>query len=348
MATVRAEQLTTDLESGLAAIYLISGDEHLVVQECCDQVRRAARAAGYEERELFHADHNFDWDQLYNSGQSLSLFSSSKIIEVRLSGKISDKGRKALVEYAQNPPSDTVLLIVAPKFERNVQSSKWFKALLSAARFVQVWPVAAAQLPRWIKQRAKQLGLQVNDAAVEILASRTEGNLLAMSQELEKLKLLSEDGRVDAELMTHAVADSARYDVYGLVDRALHGDAREAVKTLNGLKSEGTDVLQVLWALARELRGLLQITEGLQAGLAFATVARQAGIWDKRQPLVKNALNRLKRPQLFLLLRKAGQVDKAAKGMHASDPWEGCLEIVLNMAGVSPLSRVSEGVALRS
>lgn len=348
MANIRVEQLAADLEARLAPIYLISGDEHLIVQECCDQVRRAARLAGYEERELFHADHNFDWDQLHHSGQSLSLFSSTKIIEVRLSGKLSDKGRKALVEYAQSPPDDTLLLMVAPKFERKVQSSKWFKTLETAARFVQVWPVAAAQLPRWIKQRAKQLELQLSDGAVDILASRTEGNLLAMSQELQKLKLLSDDGRVDAELMTHAVADSARYDVYGLVDRALHGNAREAVKTLNGLRSEGTDVLPVLWALSRELRSLLQISEGLQAGLAFATVARQSGVWDKRQPLVKNALNRLKRPQLFLLLRKAGQVDRAAKGMHASDPWEGCLEIVLNMAGVSPLSKASEGVALRS
>lgn len=348
MAKVPVDQLSADLKNGLAAIYLVSGDEHLIVQECCDKIRRAARQAGYEERELYHAEHNFDWNQLHHSGQSLSLFSSSKIIEIRLNGKLSDKGRKALVEYAQSPPGDTLLLIVAPKFERNVQSAKWFKAVESASRFVQVWPVAGAQLLRWIKQRAKDLDLQLSDSAVDILASRAEGNLLAASQELEKLRLLSDDGKVGADLMAHAVADSARYDVYSLVDKALHGDARSAVKTLNGLKSEGSDVLAVLWALARELRSLVQISDALQAGKPFASVARQAGVWDKRQPLVRNALNRLKKPQLYLLLRKAGQVDRAAKGMHHSDPWEGCLEIILNLAGVSPLSRTTEGVALRT
>ncbi|MEX1032103.1 MAG: DNA polymerase III subunit delta [Cellvibrionaceae bacterium] len=348
MAKLHPDKLTADLTSGLGSIYLVSGDEHLIVQECCDQIRRAARQAGYEERELYHADNKFDWNQLHHSGQSLSLFSHCKIIEVRLTGKLSDQGRKALVEYAQTPPPDTLLLLLAPKLDRSVQNAKWFKTLEAASRFIQVWPVAGTQLPRWIKQRGKILGLQLHDEAVDILASRAEGNLLAASQELEKLKLLSVDGKVSAELMAHAVADSARYDVYSLVDKALHGDARGATKTLNGLKSEGTEVLAVLWALTRELRLLLHISEALQAGKPFANVARQSGVWDKRQPLVKNALNRLRKSQLSLLLRKAAQVDRAAKGMHDSDPWEGCLEIVLNLAGVTPLSRASEAVALRS
>lgn len=348
MAKLTAEQLAGDLKKGLAPIYLISGDEHLVVQECADQIRRAAREAGFEDRELYHAEGNFDWNQLYQSGQSLSLFSSRKLIELRLSGKMSEPGRKALVEYAESPPDDTLLLIVSPKIERNVQSAKWFKTLEGASRFVTVWPVTGAHLSRWIRQRAQGLGLQIDDEALAILSSRVEGNLLAAAQELDKLTLLSEDGRVDAELMAQAAADSARYDVYGLVDRALHGDGRAAARMLNGLKSEGTEVLQVLWALSRELRSLIQISEAMQAGKAFAAVARQAGVWDKRQGLVRNALGRLKLSQLYVLLRKAGQVDRAVKGMDTSDPWEGCLEIVLNLSGVTPLNRSNQALALRS
>ncbi|MGQ9425669.1 DNA polymerase III subunit delta [Gilvimarinus sp. F26214L] len=348
MAKLSIEQLTGDLNKGLAPIYVVSGDEHLVVQECCDRIRQAAREQGFDERELYHADYNFDWNQLHHSGQSLSLFGSRKIIEVRLTGKLSDKGRKALVEYAGAPPADNLLLIVAPKFERNVQSAKWFKTVEGAGRFIPVWPVNPGQLPRWIRERAKRLEIQVSDEAVDILASRVEGNLLAAAQELEKLKLLADEGRVDAGTMAHAVADSARYDVYSLVDKALHGDARGAVKTLNGLKSEGTEVLAVLWALSRELRTLLQLSEAVAAGKPFQSVARQYGVWDKRQPLVKNALARLKPAQLNLLLRKAGQVDRATKGMHDSDPWEGCLEIVLNLSGVFPLTRPTETLALKS
>ncbi|GAB1263800.1 DNA polymerase III subunit delta [Aurantivibrio infirmus] len=348
MAKIRVEQLAKELKSTLAPIYVVSGDEHLVVQECCDDIRAAAKAAGYTDRELYHADNNFDWSQLTYSSQSLSLFSNQKLIEVRLTGKLSDKGRKELVAYSESPPNDAILLLVAPKFDRNVQNAKWFKALESASAYLQIWPVNGAQLPRWINTRAKKLGLQIDNEALDILVSRVEGNLLAAAQELEKLALISEDNRISAKLMSHAATDSARYDVYSLIDKALHGDARSAVKNLSGLKSDGTDILAILWALTREIRTLIQLQEAIDSGKNFASAARQSGIWDSRQSLIKGALSRLRLKQLHTLLRKASQVDKSAKGMHGADPWEGCLEIVLNLAGVNALNPLSEKIALRN
>ena len=190
------------------------------------------------------------------------------------------------------------------------------------------------------------MGLSIDPPALDILSSRVEGNLLAASQELEKLKLLTDDGNISAALMAHAVANSARYDVFTLIDKALHGDARGAVENLNGLKSEGTEVIQILWALTREIRTLLELTNALGSGKNFATAAKSFGIWDNRQSLVKHALSRLKQPQLQILLRKAGQVDRAAKGMHSSDPWDGCTDIVLTLAGVTAFNRQSERVSL--
>lgn len=346
MARLSTEQLAADLSKGLAPIYLVSGDEILVVQECCDRIRRAAADAGFQDRELYHVEHNFDWNQLHHASQSLSLFSSKKVIELRLNGKLSDAGRKALVEYAGSPPSDTLLLVVAPKFERSTLSTKWFKTLEAASRHVQIWPISTHQLPDWILQRAKGMGLRLEKEAIDILAARVEGNLLAAAQELEKLRLLC-DGQVDAELMAQSVADSARYDVFGLVDKALQGDASGAVKTLQGLKAEGTDVLPILWALSREVRTLLRLREAMERGQSFTAVARQAGVWEKRQGLVKAALNRLDRNRLFLLLRKAALVDRAAKGMADSDPWAICLDLTLNLAGTSALNRRTENLALR-
>lgn len=348
MARLSPEQLAADLKKGLAPIYLISGDETLLVQECCDSIRQAAAEAGFQDRELYHADRGFDWNQLHHASQSLSLFSSRKIIELRLSGKLDDSGRKALLEYAESPATDTLLLIVAPKFERTAQSAKWFKALEAASRHIQIWPISPHQLPGWIMQRARNLGLRLEKDAVDVLASRVEGNLLAAAQELEKLRLLY-DGQqsVNAELMAQAVADSARYDVFGLVDKALLGDAPAAVKMLQGLKAEGTDVLPVLWALSREARTLLQMREALDAGKSFTAAARQAGVWEKRQGLIKGALARLSQPGLLSLLRKAALVDRAAKGMSDSDPWAICLDLTLSLAGTRALDRYSETLLLR-
>ncbi|MGI1680155.1 MAG: DNA polymerase III subunit delta [Cellvibrionaceae bacterium] len=347
MAKLRPEHVTKELNNKISPIYWISGDEPLVAQECADEIRAAGKNAGFIERELYHADNNFDWNLLHYAGQSLSLFGSQKIIELRLTGKLNDAGRKALVEYcASPPPSDILLLIISPKIERSTQNAKWFKAVESASQFIQVWPITGAQLPRWIDLRAKKMGLSIDATALDILTSRVEGNLLAASQEIEKLKLLTDDGKIDASLMAHAVANSARYDVFTLIDKALHGDARGAIANLSGLKSEGTEVMQILWALTREIRTLLELSNALANGKNFATAAKSFGIWDNRQSLIKNALSRLKQPQLQTLLRKAGQVDRAAKGMHSANAWDGCIDIVLTLAGVNAFNKQSERTAL--
>ncbi len=348
MAKLRPEQLSAALGKKLAPVYLVSGDEPLLVQETCDEIRRAARRAGFDERELYHGEPGFDWERLLAAANSLSLFADRKLIELRIaSGKPGEKGAKALLQYSQAASEDTLLLVVTPKLDGSAQRSKWFKALEYAGVVVQIWPVTPQQLPRWIGQRLQAAGLKADSQAIDILASRVEGNLLAASQEIEKLKLLAtEKGFVTAEIMANAVADSARYDVFGLVDKALHGDARAAVKNLLGLKGEGTDATVVLWALAREIRTLSQIAHATAQGQNFDTAARQAGVWDKRKALVKNAVRRLKQPQLQLLLRKANMIDKAIKGMHSASPWDELMDLTLNLAGTFSLNPRVQKLAL--
>lgn len=348
MAKLRFEQLSAALKKSLSPIYLVSGDEPLLVQEACDSIRNAARTAGFSERELYHNEPGMDWGQILSSANSLSLFAERKLIELRLgSGKPGDKGGKVLLEYAAAPAADTLLLIAAPKLDGSTQRAKWFKAIEKAGCLVQIWPVTAAQLPRWIGQRLQQAGLKADSQAVEVLASKVEGNLLAASQEIEKLKLLvAEDGLISAEMMSSAVADSARYDVFGLVDKALHGDARAAVKNLHGLRGEGTDATVILWALAREIRTLWRVAHACAQGQNFDWAAKQAGVWDKRKALVKTALRRLKLPQLQLLLRKANAIDKAIKGMSMAQPWDELLDLTLNLSGTVSLSPRVQRLAL--
>jgi DNA polymerase-3 subunit delta len=348
MPKIRPEQLATSLSKPLSPIYMVSGDEPLLIQEVSDAIRSAARKQGFSERELYHADNSFDWGQLLTSANSLSLFADKKIIELRMpSGKPGDKGAKILLEYAQAPAPDNLLLIITEKLDGATQKSKWFKALEDAGQHIQVWPITPAQLPRWIGQRLQQAGLQADTQAIDLLCSRIEGNLLAAVQEIEKLKLLATEPRISYELMASVVADSARYDVFGLCDKALHGDARAAAKTLQGLKTEGTEPIAVLWAITRDIRQLIQIAQELSQGKSFEWAARQSGVWEKRQPLMQAAIRRSKPAQLQQMLRKANGIDKAIKGMRNAEPWDELLDLVLNMAGVQSINPINEKLNLR-
>lgn len=348
MSKLRAEQLGKALGSQLLPAYLVSGDEPLLVQEACDSIRKAAQKNGFTEREIYHTDTSFNWSQLLHSANSLSLFADKKIIELRLhNGKPGDAGSKAIVEYCQNAPQDALLLVVSPKLEKRVFSSAWAKALDAIGGIVTVWPVSPPQLPHWIDQRLKAAGLRADPQAVDMLAAKVEGNLLAAVQEIEKLKLLATDNYIDTQLMTSVVVDSARYDVFGLVDKALYGDSRSAVKTLNGLRGEGTEPMAILWALTREIRSLYNIKHALQQGQPFDLAARQNGVWDKRKAPIQQATNRFKLSHLSLLVRQAGYADRTVKGLAVGDIWAILLDLVLGLSGTQSLPPKVQALAMK-
>ena len=76
-------QLAAKLQQELAAVYVLSGDEPLQLGEAADSVRSAARQAGYSNRVVMEAGPRFDWSQLTQEADSMSLFAELKIIEFR-------------------------------------------------------------------------------------------------------------------------------------------------------------------------------------------------------------------------------------------------------------------------
>ncbi len=346
---LQAERLQAKLSEGLAPVYVVSGDEPLLVQEACDSIRTAARANGFTDRELFEANQHFDWQQVLNEANSLSLFADKKILELRIpSGKPGREGSKFFDEYCQNICADNLLLVVFPKLDKSATNSKWFRTLDARGSTIQVWPVSAAQMPGWINKRLQAAGVNANKQAIEVLADRVEGNLLAAKQEIEKLTLLIEAGGViDAETMSTVVADSARYNVFNLVDRILEGDSEAAARTLYGLRNEGTEPAAVLWALTRELRTLEKASQQIVAGGRADGVLKRLGVWNNRQPLLRKALQRLKPAQLIILLRQAAGVDRAIKGMNPTPPWQELATMILAMSGNNPIHPQNLRLSLR-
>lgn len=339
MAKINADKLANHCSGKLLPVYIVSGDEPLLVQEACDTLRQGARAQGFSERELYHTDSSLDWQQLLQSANSMSLFAERKIIEVRShNSKPNDAAKNALLEYSKNPSPDTLLMLIFPKIERATQNAKWFKAIDAVAGNIQVWPVGPTFFHRWVDLRLKSEGLKATSDAVSILASKVEGNLLACVQEIQKLKLLSDGSTIDGQAMANAVVDSARYDIFSLVDRATGGDARAAVRTLQGLREEGTEATLILWALAREIRALNALFFAKQQGGNLDSIARTHGIFDKRLPLVRQALGRLKVGQLRLLLRQCALADRAIKGASKQNIWSLLNDITLMLAGVRALT----------
>ncbi len=328
--------LSKHLEQSLLPCYLIAGDELLLVQEALDAVRRAARSNGFDSRELHVQMQGFDWRDVAGSGANLSLFAEKRIVELRLpTGKPGRDGGAAIVEMAEQAGEDLLFLVSAAKLDKRTVATKWVKALESKGAFVQIWPVGLRDLPGWIAARMKNLGLRPDREAINIVADRVEGNLLAAQQEIEKLRLLLGEGPVTADDVNRAVVDSSRYDVYQLVDAALLGDTKRALRILHGVRAEGIDAVVVLWALTRELRVLTKLQASVEAGDNLGTALQKARVWSSRESIVRACVGRHRLAGFYRLVQASQRADAVAKGQAAGDKWQLATNIVWKLSSSS-------------
>jgi DNA polymerase-3 subunit delta len=319
-----SDSLATHLAQRLLPAYLISGDEPLLSGEAADAVRARARAAGFSEREVHFIERVTDWDEVRASAVNLSLFGARRLVEIRLaSARPGAAGNAALVALLEARDPDLLLLVMAPRLDREAQGAEWVRAMESHGGWLQVWPVDAGRLVDWLRGRSRKLGLEVNAEALELLASRIEGNLLAAHQELSKLKWLAGDGTVTVDTVLASVADSARFDVFQLGEAVLLGETTRALRMLAGLRAEGTEATLALWALTRALRDLWTARTGGAAPPA----------WQRRTAALGKAVQRAPRLSFPALAQRAVRADRMIKGRLIGDAWDEMALLVTELCG---------------
>jgi DNA polymerase-3 subunit delta len=328
-------QLAAHLKQGLQALYVLVGDEPLAHRECLDAIRQAARLQGFDERNSLLVERAFNWQQIASYGASISLFASRRLLEINVpSGKPGMEGGKALQALASQPLSDTTVLIILPKLEREAKNSAWFSALEKQAVVINLEEVPASQLPKWIGARLAQQGQQASPATLEFLAHQVEGNLLAANQEVQKLALLHPAGELSDEAVRQAVLNVSRYDAFQLGEAVLAGDSARTVRILQGLQDEGENAVAVMSPLMWILRPLLRIKQAELRGENVMQAMTSARIFGERQALVKRALSRLSLRQLEAALQKLADIDKTAKGVMQGDAWLEISRLCFGLAGV--------------
>ncbi len=334
---LRVDALESHLAKAVAPLYVISSDEHLLALEAADKIRRAARANGYSERDVLTVERSFKWGELLAANQEMSLFGDKKLIELRIpTGKPGKDGGAALQAYAKALSPDNLTLITLPKLDWQTAKAAWVTSLQQAAIYIEIPTIERAALPNWIGTRLAAQGQSADRQGLDFIADRVEGNLLAAHQEIQKLGLLHEPGKLTFEQIHDAVLNVARYDVFKLSEAMLAGDPARLVRMLEGLKGEGEALPLVLWAVAEEIRTLLKLKAGMAQGRPLGVLLKEARIWGPKERMMEPALRRISLPTLEKALQDAAQVDKMIKGLRAKAfagvAWDAMLHLALKVA----------------
>jgi DNA polymerase-3 subunit delta len=324
-----ADRLAEHLGRALAPLYVLWGEEPLTLLESEDAIRAAALQAGYSERRVHTVQGKFDWSRVFAGNDNFSLFASKSLLEIRIpSGKPGMEGGKALEKLAGSLPADTLTLVSLPGLEWRSAQSKWFGALAAAGVIIQARPVERAQLPAWISRRLAAKGFAAERDALNYLAERVEGNLLAARQEIDKLALLLPAGALSLEAVQQAVMDVSRFEPEQLQDTLLRADWQRYHRILDSLRQEGEAPPVVLWQITAAIRLLLRLKWGLERHEPLPRLLAAARVWEKRRPLVEAGLKRYGRRSLEQALQACALIDRQIKGAEPGDAW-------VSLAGIS-------------
>ncbi len=328
-------QITEDIKP----VYLLASAEPLLTRDWLDATRSALREAGFEDILNLQTDTGFDWQELLEEGDMMSLFSQCKCRIVTMpTGKPGQQGSKVIQSLCENPGAGNLYIFVAPALDRQSKNAGWCKSIQAVGEIIDLKPVYDNQVADWLLKRAQDKGLAIDLQSAQFLAERTEGNLLAADQELEKLSIrFADQDALDFQTLETSVAQSARYSHFLLVDACLAGKTRRALKILRSLQAEGYASAQLRWALQSSLEQLDRLQQSQRSGSLNDRIWQELRIWRNKQRLYQAALARLGTSQVERLLQSCATLDRLGKGQQDSElhdqDWLEIKSLVANFSG---------------
>lgn len=329
---IGSEQLPQQIKRGLAALYTIIGEEPLLALEAGDRLRAAARGEGYAERTLLVVESGFDWGSLRAAGASLSLFAERRLVELRIpNGKPGVSGAAAIIAYCRSLPPDIVTIVHLPAMDWRAAQADWVQALEQAGTIVEARTVERTRLPQWLAARLALNGQGTDDATLQFIADRVEGNLLAAWQEVQKLSLLFAPGKLDPTAVRKAVLDVARFDIDDASAALLAGDGAHFVRILDHLQAEGVGLPLVLWAMTNDLRSAYALGRALDRGMPVAAALKEAKVFGPRRSVMERVAMRWSADDLRRALLRCAAIDRSIKGLGRTDPWDELRDLGLSL-----------------
>ncbi|OGT44862.1 MAG: DNA polymerase III subunit delta [Gammaproteobacteria bacterium RIFCSPHIGHO2_12_FULL_38_11] len=284
-------QLSTHVNKKLSSLYLISGDESLLIQEARDLIIHEAKKNGFLEKEIYHIGTGFCIEKLIEINQNQSLFCNKLLIDIRnTNAKFDAAFVTFLKKYIEDSADDRLLIISTEKLTGAQQKTAWCELIKKSGVFIPVWPIKINVLPQWIIERGKKLQLKIPFDIARILANFTEGNLLSSQQALEKLNMLYPNIEITREQLISVLSDHARFNIFDLSESIIQGDIKKISRIIARLEQTGEEPTLVLWAICRKLRETATLHKALQ---------------------------------------KASHIDEIIKGARTGNVWQGLLELSL-------------------
>lgn len=204
--------------------------------------------------------------------------------------------------------------------------SAFFKTFKKSA---QEFPaLSESELAAWLLGEAKKMASEIELAAAQELVRRVGADRWQLLQELQKLTLqFSAVNQLQVKESVDAPAHAEL--IFALTDAILQRDRARAMVVLESLLAAGEKEISLLGFIASQIRMLLLVQRGVQAGLSSEAIAKQYGFHPYPVQKSMSAVKRFSRGQLLDIYTRILATDFAVKGKV--EPRTGITMLVLGM-----------------
>ncbi|MFP4037663.1 MAG: DNA polymerase III subunit delta [Desulfobacteraceae bacterium] len=316
---LKPEDFIEHLKAGrLEPYYLFYGPDEYRIEQVLDRLRDSWEPAASRDFnvETVYADKNLSAGEIIGRAKCLPLMAGRRLIIVRRTEALDPAEAERLVDYLEAPADTSCVVFISGRTSFN---TKFYKRFRDNSRAVAFEELRGSGLSAWIRATARELGLNIDARAMEILQEVVGNRLRELREEMEKLKLRHGDSPVGEEQVRESAARSRSFTIFELMNLVSEKKAGQAVSVLGRYLEEGGPMehLGVLGMLNRQVRLLWQTKSLLREGVREADLPRRLSIKNfAAKKLVKQARN-FTEPELekalFLLYEADGRVKSGSR-----------------------------------
>ncbi len=316
----------------LAPLYLIIGEEPFFRDHVLELFRLAAQNEEHhdvadgstpdETSSMFQVDVVYgdetNASEILGLAEEVSFFTTRRRLFVKWAEKLAARDGELLIPYFKSPNESTTLVFVAPKLDGR---TKWVQTLKKQAVVVDCAPLFENQRAGWVNQQARDMGLQLEAQALEMLSDQANEGLYVVKRELEKLSAYSSNGqRVKVEDVELVRGKLPGISVFDWSEAVAGGDHARALDIVAKNLETGEAPLRMLGAFLWQMRRIWKARAMLREGKDRTQAARQAGIPPFRAREFMQQVQGWEESHLRQAWAVFANADSALKGGRATQP----------------------------
>ncbi len=280
-------RLSQSLKRGeFAPLYSLFGEENFLADRAKEEIIEAIVPEGMRDFNLNVFDAaDCDVARVRDALETLPMMSPNRLVVLTNADKLKDKEWEILQPLIENPHAGTVLVVTATKVDKR---KKNWKRLLEYGVALECKRPYENQIPEWIDFLSARHAVKFNEEAASALQQIVGSNLSDLDGEIRKISIYcggknSSGGarkivNASVEDVTKVASPVKIESVFDFAEAVGRNDRARALVCLANLLDQGQNEIGIIALVARHVRILRSMIEGLREGLSGARLASKAGV----------------------------------------------------------------------